>query len=92
MTAMMKAFDDAMKAKVIPVFEENERLRLKLDKLKALILLTDKAVSGESVSSLTIRQWSEFVKAFPDELVKLKIGESDNYDPYSLCTTEDIVE
>lgn len=40
----------------------------KIQKLKRLLLLVDSSVSGEVVSDLQIKQWQEFIKAFPDEL------------------------
>jgi len=39
----------------------------KLDKLKSLLLLTDDALSDVVMNDLTMRQWSEFIKEFPDE-------------------------
>lgn len=39
----------------------------KVEKLKQLILLTDPVVSDSEVSMVTIKQWTEFVKEFPDE-------------------------
>lgn len=56
------AFDD-VKAAV-----EREMLLIeKVTKLKQLLLLTDPAVSEEQMNDLTMKQWDEFVKAFPDE-------------------------
>ena len=39
----------------------------KVEKLKRLILLTDDSVSDVSMNDLTARQWSEFVRVFPEE-------------------------
>lgn len=39
----------------------------KVEKLKQLLLLTDPAVSSEEVNSLSVKQWSEFIRVFPDE-------------------------
>lgn len=39
----------------------------KCQKLKSLMLLVDKAVSNVEMNELTMRQWSAFVEAFPDE-------------------------
>ena len=56
------AFDDVKAA-----IEREVLLREKLTKLKQLLLLTDPAVSSEQMNDLTMKQWAEFVKAFPDE-------------------------
>lgn len=48
-------------------FREKEYLKLKIEKLKRLILLTDESVSGEVVGDLTLKQWNSFIEAFPDE-------------------------
>lgn len=40
----------------------------KVDKLKRLILLTDPAVSNVEMNDIALRQWNEFVRAFPDEV------------------------
>ncbi len=39
----------------------------KILKLKRLLLLVDESVSGAQMNDLTHRQWTEFVKCFPDE-------------------------
>jgi hypothetical protein len=39
----------------------------KVEKLKRLVLLTDPAVSSEEMNSLSAKQWSAFIQAFPDE-------------------------
>lgn len=39
----------------------------KVEKLKALILLVDDAVSNQEMNGLTTKQWTEFVRCFPDE-------------------------
>lgn len=44
-----------------------ERLEEKLQKLKALMLLTAPVVSGVVVSEIEGIQWNEFIKCFPDE-------------------------
>lgn len=36
-------------------------------KLKALILLVDPAVSMEPMNDLSVKQWNEFVRCFPNE-------------------------
>ena len=41
----------------------------KLEKLKALILLTDPAVSHVTVTETTLTQWHEFIKEFPEESI-----------------------
>lgn len=56
------AFDDVKAA-----IEREVLLREKVSKLKQLLLLTDPAVSSEQMNDLTVKQWVEFVKAFPDE-------------------------
>ena len=56
------AFDDVKAA-----IEREVTLREKVSKLKQLLLLTDPAVSSEQMNDLTMKQWAEFVKAFPDE-------------------------
>jgi len=40
---------------------------IKVNKLKRLLLLADDSVSSVVVSDLQIKQWSEFLKEFPDE-------------------------
>jgi len=42
-------------------------LEKKYEKLKALILLTDKSISNEHVTELAVKQWNEFIRCFPDE-------------------------
>ena len=37
------------------------------DKLVALILLTDPVVSGETVNSLSVRQWAEFARWYKEK-------------------------
>lgn len=39
----------------------------KINKLKQLLLLTDPSVSDVVMNDLSVKQWNEFVKAFPDE-------------------------
>ncbi len=39
----------------------------KVNKLKSLILLTDPAVSHVETNDVSVTQWGEFIKAFPDE-------------------------
>lgn len=39
----------------------------KLTKLKQLLLLVDPVVSNETMNPLSIKQWTEFIKEFPDE-------------------------
>lgn len=39
----------------------------KVSKLKQLLLLTDASVSNVEMNDLTMKQWNEFVKTFPDE-------------------------
>ena len=41
----------------------------KLEKLKQLLLLADPAVSDVTMNEVTMRQWNEFLKEFPDEQV-----------------------
>jgi hypothetical protein len=47
-----------------------QRAEWKLGKLKALVLLTDDAVSDVEMNELTKRQWLAFIKCFPDEGAK----------------------
>lgn len=47
--------------------KRTELAERKVEKLKALILLTDPSVSGVTVTDTTLTQWHEFIKAFPDE-------------------------
>lgn len=42
-------------------------LKNKLAKLKQLMLLTDPAVSDQEMNTLSAKQWSAFIDAFPDE-------------------------
>lgn len=42
-----------------------QHLENKIQKLKSLIFLTDESVSNEVANSLTLRQWNEFIKAYP---------------------------
>ena len=49
------------------VIERCKRLEQKVQKLKALMLLTDPVVSGVIVSEIEGIQWNEFIKCFPDE-------------------------
>jgi len=39
----------------------------KVEKLKALLLLTDPCVSGVVVSEVQLEQWNAFITEFPDE-------------------------
>jgi hypothetical protein len=39
----------------------------KVDKLKALILLVDPAVSNEGMNELSAKQWNAFIEEYPDE-------------------------
>lgn len=39
----------------------------KVDKLKRLMLLTDPSVSSVEMNDLTMTQWREFIREFPDE-------------------------
>jgi hypothetical protein len=39
----------------------------KCEKLKRLLLLTDPVVSNVEVNELSVKQWTEFIKCFPDE-------------------------
>lgn len=43
----------------------------KLEKLKRLMLLVDESVSDEIMNPLTIKQWNEFIREFPDEADQL---------------------
>lgn len=49
---------------------------LKVEKLKALILLTDESVSHIEMNDLTAKQWGEFIKSFPDEQAEAPWAES----------------
>ena len=44
-----------------------QNAEIKVAKLKQLILLTDPCVSSEQMGPLQIKQWSEFIKQFPEE-------------------------
>lgn len=44
----------------------------KVEKLKALILLTDPVVSDVEMNDTALRQWGEFLKEFPDEYQPVK--------------------
>ena len=39
----------------------------KIDKLKGLVLLTDESVCKEEMNELSAKQWSEYIRVFPDE-------------------------
>lgn len=39
----------------------------KVEKLKGLLLLTDKSVSNVVVGDTQIKQWNSFINEFPDE-------------------------
>ena len=43
----------------------------KVEKLKRLLLLTDPVVSDVAVNGLQLIQWSEFIKAFPNDFKQL---------------------
>jgi len=45
----------------------HDRQQAKIDKLKQLLLRTDPSVSNTTMNDLTIQQWNEFIKTFPDE-------------------------
>jgi hypothetical protein len=47
--------------------ETYHKLRAKVKKLKELMLLVDKEVSNFEMNKLTERQWSEFIRCFPEE-------------------------
>lgn len=49
------------------IMERTNIAERKLEKLKRLILLTDPVVSLVEMGDLSIRQWNEFIKEFPDE-------------------------
>ena len=49
---------------------------LKVEKLKALVLLTDESVSHIEMNATSLRQWVEFVIAFPDEQTESPWAES----------------
>ena len=44
-----------------------EKERDKVFKLKCLMLLTDDAVSNVTMNELTIIQWEEFIRVYPEE-------------------------
>jgi len=71
-----KIFKDLLKTEgIIPfgnfidvyIFAEMDRLHAQNEKLKALILLTDPAVKNIEMGSLSVTQWGEFCRAFPEE-------------------------
>lgn len=39
----------------------------KVEKLTRILLLTDPLFKDERMTELTIRQWNEFIREFPDE-------------------------
>lgn len=54
--------------KEVPVdIEEIETIKAKCLKLKQLILLTDPVVGDVVMNDVSMRQWNEFIKCFPDE-------------------------
>ena len=44
-----------------------EKLTLKYNKLKQLLLLTDPAVSDQTMNPLTLKQGKAFIEVFPEE-------------------------
>lgn len=46
---------------------DRTKLVEKIDKLKRLMLLTDPVVENEVMNDIAIRQFSEFIKCYPDE-------------------------
>lgn len=46
---------------------ENSIIKAQNLKLKGLLLLTDSSVSDEVMNSIAIKQWNEYVRAFPSE-------------------------
>lgn len=50
----------------------------KVEKLKSLLLLTDSAVSSVVVGELSVTQWNEFIKAFPDEAAATVEGDKNH--------------
>lgn len=52
---------------------EYSLLDQKVQKLKRLILLTDDVVSGVTVGTTQLSQWTEFLRMFPDEENKINI-------------------
>ena len=47
--------------------KENKVLEDKVLKLKRLILLVDDSVYKEQMNQLSLKQWNEFIKDFPEE-------------------------
>lgn len=47
---------------------EIELLKNKLSKLKRLVLLVDDDVSDTHMNELSVKQWTSYVKEYPDEL------------------------
>ena len=55
------------KQKVVKKESSHELLKRKLTLLKRLVLLVHSSVSSFEMNKLTVTQWHEFVKEFPDE-------------------------
>jgi len=55
------------KQKVVKKESSYELLKRKLTLLKRLVLLAHSSVSSFESSNLTVTQWNEFIKEFPDE-------------------------
>jgi hypothetical protein len=54
------------------IIRQIENLQAENEKLKRLLLLTDDAVSDVFMNDLTMRQWAEFIKCFPEEIKETK--------------------
>ena len=65
--SMMKKYADEYFAKWGLYMKRAGIAERKIEKLKQLLLLTDPAVSSFEMNQLSALQWSEFIKAFPDE-------------------------
>jgi hypothetical protein len=50
-----------------PFEERINELERKVLKLKRLLLLVDPVVENEVANDISIKQWNEYLKAFPDE-------------------------
>ena len=69
---MLRDFErqDSLRAAKENLRNELTATQKKLDKLKALILLTDPVVSNVEMNKLSAKQWAEFIREFPDESIE----------------------
>lgn len=48
----------------------------KVEKLKTLILLVDPVVSDVAIGETQLKQWSEYIKEFPEDLINKELNET----------------